>query len=197
MWGLQEGAASPSSHQPMAPRCSPTPQSSTHRWGEQLCFPVPAPPEAGSSSASTPRCVHGAGMCSVLTWPTNGAAHTAHPMGSPPPLADFPIPSVSVWVSGSSLHHSIHPTLGWLRQNRHGYGAKTAPPAAPLPKGHEHTKVVFSWFEIISLVLSTRQGLGPGMEATHPTAAALPQHISTLPVPGLCVIQRFYSHKTL
>lgn len=61
-------------------------------------------------------------------------------MGSPPPLSNFPIPSGSVWVSGPSPHHSVHPNQGWLRQNRPGYGAKTAPPAPPLPKGCEDTQ---------------------------------------------------------
>lgn len=46
------------------------------------------------------------------------------------------------------------------------------------------------WFEISCFVLSTRQGLGPGVDNSS-------QHISTLAVPGLCAIQRFCSHKTL
>lgn len=40
----------------------------------------------------------------------------------------------------------------------------------------------FRWFVISSLVLSTRQGLGPEMEATHPPASAPTQNVSTLAV---------------
>lgn len=101
------------------------------------------------------------------------------------PSPTFPSP---LGLSGSLVPHpttASTQTKGGRGRTDLAGGAKMAPPAPPLPKGREDTTVVFRWFGISCLVLSTRQGLGRGMKATCPTAAALPRHLSTLAVLGL------------
>lgn len=170
MWGLWEEAAGPSSHQPVAPRCSPAPRAALTGGKASTAVPTrgaAAPPPLGVARPED-------GLCSVPAWLTHRTLWGSSRNPSREFIASPLQPShpLRLWMGLWSLSPAQHPNQGRTDQN---CGAKTAPPAPPLPKGHEDTKVVFRWFETNCLVPSTGQGLGPGMEATDAAAAALPR----------------------
>lgn len=83
-------------------------------------------------------------MCCALCKPDplTGQLTEPIPRAHHLPSPTFPSP---LGLSGSLVPHPTTastqtPNQGWLRQNRPVYGAKTAPPAPPLPKGCEDTQ---------------------------------------------------------
>lgn len=181
---------------PLGPTLLPSAQTSIDRWENHHCFPVPAT-QPRSSTASTSRCVHGPRMyCALckpdllmgqltepIPWFTTSPLQLSHPLWvclglwslTPPQCPPKPRVAQAEQTVGQKLHLLHH-----LSQ-----------------KQHKDTKVVFRWFEISCLVLSTRQGLGPrdrgnSSHCCSPIPACL--HPGSL---GLCIIQRFCSHGTL